>query len=113
MSFKVMFDQLLFEGKTASGTVGAFPESLQGQYMEFTLYVKFDHTSAAGVVTLETAIDPSDADTWASIGTVTWAAIDKTHYVSVTGVFKALRARISTAVTSGTCKAWIIGAASN
>ncbi len=81
--------------------------NLTGAYLESIFYVNFDHTSAAGVVVIETAHDPSYAGTWANLATVTWSAIDKCHYVALTGVFAALRARISTTVTSGTVDVWV------
>jgi hypothetical protein len=103
--------QQLLAAQTASGVTALFPDSLAGNYIEFTVYVTFDHTSAAGVVVVETAPDQAYAGTWANIGTVTWSAIDKCHYVSVTGVFNALRLRISTTVTSGTCDAYLVASA--
>lgn len=108
MASQILIDQYLGQSLTAAATTRYFPDSLMGQYLEFTLYVTFDHTSAAGVITLETAPSADYAGTWASIGTVTWAAIDKAHYVSVTGTFKSVRARISSAVTSGTCDLYLI-----
>jgi hypothetical protein len=108
MASQVLIDQALFTSQTTSGVTAYFPDSLNGQYLEFTVYVDFDHSSAAGVVTVETAARADYAGTWASIGTITWSAIDKAHYMSVAGTFKAVRARISTTVTSGTCNAWLI-----
>jgi hypothetical protein len=106
-----LIQQTLVTGQTSSGVTALFPNSLSGQYIEYTVYVTFDHTSAAGTVVLETAPDQAYAGTWANIGTVTWSAIDKCHYVSVTGVFNALRVRISSAVTSGTCDVFLVASA--
>ena len=108
MASQVLIDQYLGQSLTTQGVTRYFPDSLNGYYLEFTLYVTFDHTSAAGVVTVETAPSADYAGTWASIGTITWAAIDKAHYMSVAGTFKSVRARISTAVTSGTCDIYLV-----
>ena len=93
---------------TASGAFGIFPTSVNGQYVELTMYVVFDATAAAGVVVLETADNVDYAGTWANIGTVTFSAASKQHYVSVTGTFLAIRARVSSAVTSGTVSAYVV-----
>ena len=108
MASQVLIDQALWSAQTTQNITAYFPASMNGQYLEFTVYVDFNHDSAAGVVTIETASRADYAGTWASIGAITWAAIDKQHYISVAGTFKAVRARISTAVTSGTCNAWLI-----
>jgi hypothetical protein len=108
MASQVLVDQYLAQGITTQDLTRYFPDSLNGQYLEFTLYVTFSHASAAGVVTVETAPSADYAGTWASIGTVTWSAIDKAHYMSVAGTFKSVRARLSTGVTSGTCDLYLI-----
>jgi hypothetical protein len=78
-------------------------------FTEWALYVEFNHTAAAGTILLETASVSSYAGTWATLATVTFSAIDKCHYVSVTGVNRAIRARVSSAVTSGSALVTIIG----
>ena len=106
-----LYTQVLINALTAQNAAGYFG-TLTGdkssaiyqpsQCTEYGIYVEFDHTSAAGVVVIETASDPSYAGTWAILATVTWSAIDKCHYVALTNAVRTLRARISTAVTSGT-----------
>jgi len=105
--------QKILTAQTTLNVAALIPDSLSGQFVEFTLYVKFSTGAAAGAVVIETAWDQADPDTWANIGTVSWAAEKKTHYVSVTGVFSALRVRISSAVTSGTIDAWFLASAKN
>jgi len=105
--------QKLLDAQTTLGVTALFPASLNGEYVEFTIYVTFNGTSAAGVVMLETAPEADYAGTWANIGTVTWSAASKAAYVSVTGVFNALRVRISTAVTTGTCDVFLVAAATH
>ena len=99
----------IINAKTAQNEVGYYPEIMNGKYIESTLYVVFDGTAAAGTVVVETANDRDYAGTWANIGTVTFASASKQHYVSVTGVFAAIRVRISSAITSGTISAYAIG----
>ncbi len=107
---------LTFTSATLLAGVAYVPDILCGQYVEFTLYVEFDETAAAGKVQLETAfaVEPvrSYAGTWAAIGnTIDWADDTTQGYASVTGVFDMLRVRITQAVTSGTVSAYIIAAA--
>lgn len=99
----IKVDQYLWQSQTAQNFFVLAPTFLDGKYTEMIFYVTFDHTSAAGQVVIETAYNPYYTGTWANVGTVNWSAIDKAHYVAVTGVFKALRVRIATAVTTGTC----------
>ena len=95
---------VLIDAKTAADTtgIGVMPASICGRYVEATFYVYFDHTSAAGTVLIESAPYRDYTGTWVTEGTVTWAAIDKAHRVSLNLLSGAMRARISSAVTSGT-----------
>lgn len=102
-------DTLLLDAKTALNAQGVIGVADMANLSEIAFYVDFDHTSAAGVVLIETASSETYAGTWAVLSTVTWAAIDKAHYVAVTGVFRAVRARISSAVTSGTVSVRAVG----
>jgi len=96
---------VLIDAKTAADTtgIGVVPEELCGRYVECTFYVDFDHTSAAGTVLIESAPTRSYQGTWVTEATVTWSAIDKAHRVSLNLLTGAMRARISSAVTTGTC----------
>ncbi len=96
---------VLIDGGSATNdalTIGVMPASICGRFVEATFYVYFDHTSAAGVVQIESAPFRDYTGTWVSEATVTWSAIDKAHRVSLNALTGALRARITTAVTSGT-----------
>ncbi len=96
---------VLIDGGSATNnakTIGVMPVSICGKYVESTFYVYFDHTSAAGTVLIESAPYREYAGTWVVEGTVNWSAIDKAHRVSLTMLTGAMRARISSAVTSGT-----------
>ena len=95
---------VLIDAKTAADTtgIGVMPDSICGRYVEATFYVYFDHTSAAGVVHIESAPYRDYAGTWVDEATVTWSAIDKAHRVSINALTGAMRARITSAVTTGT-----------
>lgn len=110
---QLMLDQALtFSGDASTaGSIAQIPDTLNGLYSEFTIYIDFSTGSAAGKITVETATDMSYAGTWAAIGnTIDWAAQTTQKYMSVTGVFKAIRLRISTTVTTGTVKGYIVAA---
>jgi hypothetical protein len=68
---------------------------------ELTVYATFDADSTAGVITVESAPHEDYTGTWASLGTITWAAADRCHALAITGVHLAVRIRISTAVSDG------------
>ncbi len=96
---------LLIDGGSATNdnkTIGMVPEEMCGRYVECSFFVDFDHTSSAGVVTIESAPYRNYAGLWVSEGVVTWSAIDKAHRVSLNLLAGAMRARITTTVTAGT-----------
>lgn len=110
-----LYTQTLISAQTALNTVGYFGGPSAGsagnvgagiyqasQCTEYGIYVEFDGTAAAGTVLVETASDVTYAGTWAVLATVNWAAASKSHYVALTNAVRALRVRISSAVTSGT-----------
>lgn len=69
---------------------------------EISFYIVFGAGVNAGVVKIESAHDPTYPGTWAVEATVTFAAATSVQHVAITGVHKALRARISTAIGVGT-----------
>jgi len=83
-------------------TVGVMPESICGKYVESTFFVYFDATAAAGTVLIESAPFRNYSGTWVTEGTVNFSAASKAHRVSLTMLTGAMRARISSAITSGT-----------
>lgn len=102
-------DVPLLTAKTAANEAGYVNVSDAAQLTEVAFYVDFNHTAAAGQVLVETASDVDYAGTWAILATVNWSAIDKCHYVAVTGAFRALRVRIASAVTSGAVSVRMVG----
>lgn len=92
------------------------PSVLNGQYVEFTIYVQFSAGTSAGKIQIQTSyVNPQEPAlaslVWANVGsTIDWAAASSQKYASVTGVFSALRLDIDTAITGGTVRAWIVAA---
>ena len=109
------FQQVLINAQTAANTVGlvggntASAISGAAQCTEYGIYVEFDGTSAAGTVLIETASSPTYSGTWAVLATVNWGAANKSHYVALTNSLLAVRARISSAITSGTVTVTAVG----
>ncbi len=95
---------LLIDAKTAADTtgIGVVPEEMCGRYVEATFYVDFSAGAAAGVVLIESASTRNYSGTWVVEGTVTFSAESKAHRVSLNLLTGAMRARISSAVTTGT-----------
>ncbi len=96
------YDKVLINALTAQHAAGYFDVNECAQGNEFGFDIEFDHTSASGQVLIETAASRDYAGTWAILATVNWAAIDKSHHVAIAGSYRVLRARISTAIGSGT-----------
>jgi hypothetical protein len=99
-----LFDQYLIKGVSAADATGIaiFPPHLMNKALETTIYVVFSAASAAGTVLLESSHDQNYSGTWATEATVTWAANTSVKVAHLTAVNKALRVRVSSAVTSGT-----------
>lgn len=102
-------DVLLISAKTAVNELGYVNVSDCAQLTESAFYVEFSVGSAAGVVLIETASQEDYAGTWAILATVTWSAASKSHYVALTGALRSVRARISSAVTTGTVNVRMVG----
>ena len=69
---------------------------------EHIFYVKGNGSVSAGEVTLETAASAEETGKWSAITAAVSVPANETTAVSLRGVFLAVRARISTAVASGT-----------
>lgn len=118
MSSQVLFNKQIINAQTT----GTFPIPMStgvdgdpyvtgqmlGQNLEYTFHVLFGAGTGAGAIKVETSHDPAFTGTWATIATVTWATANTAHYVSLTGVFRAIRLRFSVDVTGGTASAWVI-----
>ncbi len=130
MARPLLIQELTFNGNASDQDLVAYvPNVLLAQYDEFTIYIEFSAAAAAGKAQIETAFPSqgtvyggnaypltigSYAGTWAAVGSeMAWAVATSQKYTSVTGVFALLRVRITTAVTSGTMKAYIVAAGRN
>lgn len=76
------------------------------------VYIRHSDAAATGVVTVETAYDPDYAGTWKSLGTSN-ASANTEDRIALTGAFKYIRARVSTAYTAGNASAWLVGPSAN
>lgn len=99
----------LISAKTSQNEAGYLDVSEMAQITELGFHVEFSSGSAAGQVLIETASSVDYAGTWAILATVNWAAASKSHYVAITGAARVLRARISTAITTGTVDVFMVG----
>ncbi len=95
--------------KAALATVAAADVS-QGRAKEWCHTIVWGAGCAAGAVVVEAAHDPAYAGTWALLATVPWSAASKVDVVNVTGVYEALRHRISVGVVGGTVSTYLKGA---
>lgn len=103
----VQFDAEIITDQSALDTVGLFGEGkpyFYGQYKEIGGYVVFSAGCSAGIVVLETAPDFDYTGIWANLATINFASPSKAHQVAITGVFRAARFRISSAIIGGTVK---------
>jgi hypothetical protein len=103
------YDLTLINAQSAQDTVGNVGISEAAQMTEYGIDVVFNGTAAGGAVVIEAAHTPDFAGTWAVLSTVTFAAANKCHHVAITGVFRTLRARISSAITGGTVSVYLTG----
>ena len=117
MSLPLLRQALIFSpDATSQSSLAYFPAVLNGQYVEWTVYIEFSAASSAGKVQIQTAFyanpDITYGGTWANVGSsIDWAANTSQKYASVTGVFDYLRLNITTAVTSGTVSAYVVAQA--
>jgi len=129
MSAPVIVAELKFNNDRSTGNSVAYvPPNIAGSYKDFTVYVEFSGGSTTGAVQVESAF-PTDiptgtgivypfvqtdyTGTWAAQGSaISWAtgASGTQKTASVVGPFALLRCRISTAVASGTVRAFIVAA---
>jgi hypothetical protein len=84
---------------TGNGNIVSPPPS----FIHHTITIKGLTAIAAGAVQIETADDDTYTGTWGQIGGGPITVVDVTEIVvNFEGVFKFIRARISTTVTGGT-----------
>lgn len=93
-----MLDVTLFENKSAQGTTGVFD---MWSYTTGSVYVVFGSGVTGGTVVIETAHDRNYQGTWAQVASVA-AESNKTVVVTLYGAYRAVRARIASAIQNGT-----------
>lgn len=106
---RTKFWATLLTAKSAQDEVGAVPGDTLPQATEVAVYVHFGAGTNGGTVLVEGAHDPNFSGTWATVATVAWAAANRVHLAAITGAHRALRVRISAAITGGTVNAYAIG----
>lgn len=92
---------------TGNGTVVRL-DAPGGVVMDFVIFVDWASGTTAGVITIEEAHDSGYSGTWSSLTTATFLA-DATEGIHLTGVYRHLRARISTTVVDGTVTVRLLG----
>lgn len=100
---KTLFSGNLLTAKSAADATGIayLPQEATEQAQNITIHAAFAAASAAGTLLVEAAADLTYTGTWVTIATISWSAASKAHSAQIVGCFKALRVRISGAVTSG------------
>lgn len=109
MANRTKFWVPLLVAKSAQDVAAEVPADVLPQATEVAVYVAFGAGTNAGTVLVEGAHVPNYAGTWALLGTVAWAAANRSHLVAITGAHRALRTRISVAVTGGTVDSYALG----
>lgn len=97
----IVVDREVISGAAAGGTAGTLGTAVT-RCRETAAYVVWSAGATAGVVVIESAHDATYTGTWASLATVNWSAATKVDIAQITGIHRALRARISTSVSNGT-----------
>lgn len=88
----------LLDNQTVDETAGA-ATPLNGS-RNFNVSVEWGAGTSAGVVQIESAPYKDYAGTWSNLTQFTWAAAESIDVWRGTGPFGAIRARISTAITT-------------
>lgn len=90
---------------TGNGTVVVIPNS----FKDHEVNLKGSAGISAGKVQVETADAPDYAGTWAVVGSEQTLIASTELRVSFSGIYRFIRARISTTVSNGTLDASYIG----
>tara|TARA_Y100000310_G_scaffold296953_1_gene329613 strand:+ start:1165 stop:1503 length:339 start_codon:yes stop_codon:yes gene_type:complete len=106
LSRKLTVDEVVLDAQSTDETAGAVGVS---GLRHMTVLIEWSAGVSAGVVEVEEASTTTYAGTWSNITTVTTGAASSTDAVHIEGSYKALRARISTAITGGTVTVTIFG----
>ena len=101
MAERTVVHKKLMTNETAVETAGTvLGPAFCSKGREWTFVIFWRPGTTAGAIKIETAHDAAFTGTWAQLGSpVTWATANTVAFVSITGTYLAMRARISTAVT--------------
>ena len=91
---------------TGDGTVIGIQPSIRNH----VLYIRGNGAVGAGAIQLETASDPDYTGTWAALAGCPITVVATSELiVNLSGIFRFLRARISTDITVGTVTVSYVG----
>lgn len=93
----VTLDQILLDEKTALDVAEAV--ELNDQYDAVKVYIEWDAQATGGSVIVEEAYSTAYTGTWAEIYTVVFSVASAVDTVTVPAPFRAVRTRISAAIT--------------
>lgn len=96
--------------QTAATTGNSVVIAIPSSFNHHSIYIKGTDTPSAGAVQIESADEFDYSGTWAPVGGGPVTVPDGEVIVQFEGQFKFLRARVSTAVTSGTVDVNYVGA---
>jgi len=92
---------------SGNGTVLAIPDSFRNH----KVIIKWGAGTNAGAIQIESADDPTYTGTWGQVGggPIAWSAASLENQIEIVGLFRFIRARISTNVTGGTVDVIYVG----
>lgn len=83
---------------------------LGSQIRELAVYLDWGTGTVSGAITVETAHALEYTGTWAPLVVVPFAGTaPKEDVIQITGIFGAIRTRVSTVLAGGTVKTWFVG----
>lgn len=100
-------DKTIMVAKSALNTLSDVVEA--PSCTNFAVYLVGNGAVSAGAVQMEEAHDSAYTGTWVALGTPTTLVGNGLAVIKLDKVSKAIRARISTAVTGGTVTVYIVG----
>ena len=102
-------DFRISEGLTAlDAAVTLGPDPLT-HCQEVGLYVVFSADAMGGTVVVETAHAIGYAGAWSEVAEVAWRGPARAHYVSLPGLYLAVRCRVTQPIVNGSVDIYAIG----
>lgn len=101
-----IFDVILQDAKsTGNGT----PYQTNGRASRMVVYADWSSGGSGGVLSIEEAPRSDYAGTWAVIGTISQSGASSMDAYHLDGAYGAIRARLTTDITSGTVTVSLLG----